>query len=301
MDWSLYRTFLEISRNGSLSAAAKTLGLTHPTVRRHLDDLERELGGRLFTRSPRGLLATDLAHRILPDVTRIEAATATITRIAHTEQDQIRGTVRLSASHVMGLEVLPSMLAHCRVRHPGLRFELTLSDAETDILRRDADVAVRMTKPRQKSLIGRRAGSIPIGFYAHQDWIGSHGHPATLQEVLATTSLIGQDRRDSMRKILGLDQAQFRQGLVLATDSDVAQIAAVRAGMGVGIVQIPLAEHDPALMRLLPDLSYPLEVWLVTHPDLKSSPTIRAVMDDLHGLLDAYCRPQRPQSMQDPS
>ncbi|VFU08455.1 LysR family transcriptional regulator [Methylocella tundrae] len=291
MDWGLYRTFLEIARSGSLSAAARTLGITHPTARRHLEELEQQLGGRLFTRSTRGLLPTGLAERILPEVTRIEASIGAIARLVTERVGSVQGTVRVSASEVMGIEVLPSMLARIRTLHPGLTFELILSDSETDILRRDADLAVRMIRPRQTSLVARRVGTIEVGFYAHRSWLAEHGVPSSREQLLAAPNLIGQDRRRTLADALEIDEARLNQSLVLATDSDVAQIAAVRAALGVGVLQVPLAMREPALVRVLPDLDHKMEVWLVTHPDLKSSALMQAAMAALYAELKSYIRP----------
>lgn len=290
MDWSLYSTFIEIARSGSLSSAARTLGITHPTVRRHLEELERQLGGRLFTRSTRGLIATELADRIMPDVTRIEATIDAITRRAAESVGNAEGRVRLSVSEVMGVEVLQPMLARIRALHPGLTFELVLSDSETDILRRDADLAVRMVRPQQNSLVARRAGAIKVGFYAHESWVAAHGTPSSMNDLLDAPNFIGQDQRSNMVGALKIDEQRFSRSLALATDSDVAQVAAIRAGLGVGIMQIPLAAREPSLIRLFPDMDHEMEVWLVTHPDLSSSALVRTAMTALHRELIAYTR-----------
>jgi DNA-binding transcriptional LysR family regulator len=290
MDWSLYRTFLEIARSGSLSAAARTLGITHPTARRHLEELEQQLGGRLFTRSTRGLILTGLAERIVPEVQRIEASIGAIARLASERAGSVHGTVRISASEVMGTEVLPSMLARIRALHPGLTFELILSDSETDILRRDADLAVRMVRPRQTSLVARRVGTIKVGFYAHRNWLAEHGAPSSFEQLLAAPNVIGQDRRRTLADALKIDQTRLHQSLVLATDSDVAQIAALRAALGVGVMQLPLAAREPTLVRVLPKLDHRMEVWLVTHPDLRSSTRVQSAMAALHAELKGYIR-----------
>lgn len=290
MDWSLYRTFLEIARSGSLSAAARTLGITHPTARRHLEELEQQLGGRLFTRSTRGLVLTGLAERMVPEVSRIEASIGAIARLASERAGSVHGAVRISASEVMGTEVLPSMLARIRALHPGLTFELILSDSETDILRRDADLAVRMVRPRQTSLVARRVGTIKVGFYAHRNWLAEHGAPSSFEQLLAAPNVIGQDRRRTLADALKIDQTRLHQSLVLATDSDVAQIAALRAALGVGVMQLPLAAREPTLVRVLPKLDHRMEVWLVTHPDLRSSTRVQSAMAALHAELKGYIR-----------
>ncbi len=185
----------------------------------------------------------------------MEAAAGAIGRLARERVGSVQGRVRLSASEVMGTQVLPAMLARLNARHPGLTFELILSDAEADILQRDADVAVRMVRPRQKTLVARRVGAIPVGFFAHESWIARHGAPSSIEQMLEGQSLIGQDRRRTLADAWGWDPSRLRQSLVLATDSDVAQIAAVRAGVGIGVMQLPLASREPALTRVLPALT----------------------------------------------
>lgn len=288
MDWSLYRTFLEVQRSGTLSGAARILGLTHPTVRRHIDELEEQLGGRLFTRSPSGLIPTELAGRILPEVTQIEASVATIGRSAAQDNCRVAGTVRLAASEMMGAWVLPPMLARVRKAWPGLTFELQISNTEADILRRDADLAIRMVRPRQGSLVAQRVGTIPVGLHAHRDWVDRHGAPASLDDLLDARCLVGPDKDLGLAGAIGIDPARLRRSLALATDSDVAQFAAIRAGLGVGAVQIPLAQQHRDLVRILPGLVHLMEVWLVVHPDSRSSAPLAAAKAALHAQLMAY-------------
>ena len=298
LDWTLCRTFLHILDGGSLSAAARHLGISHVTVRRHLEALEEALGGSLFTRSPTGLLSTDLAHRITPAAQAMAAAAASLTRTATTDRDGVGGTVRIAASEVVGSEVLPSILAGLRRAYPALRFELALSDAPEDILRRDADVAVRMMKPTQSSLIARRVGSVPLGLYAKASWIDAHGPPpADAAALLATRALIGQDRRtEHLRALAARGVYASRDHVGFASDSALAQLGAVRAGLGIGVVQVPMARREPSLIRILPEVEFALEMWLVTHPDLRNAARIRVVMEALASELRYYLQGARPSS-----
>ena len=145
--WELYRSFLGVLRNGSLSRAARATGLTQPTIGRHVVALEEALGVGLFTRSPSGLMPTAAALALLPHAAAMEAAAEALLRSASGAAEEARGTVRLTASEIMGTEVLPAMLAGFRERHPGIVVELALTDLTQDLLRRDADLAVRMSRP----------------------------------------------------------------------------------------------------------------------------------------------------------
>src|SRR5271163_506215 len=157
--WELFRSFLEVVRDGSLSAAARRLALTQPTVGRHIDALEAALGLSLFTRSPRGLTPTPAALALEPHVEAMAAAAAALGRAASGEAAADRGAVRVTASDVIGCEVLPPILAAFRARHPGVALELTLTNRTENLARRDADIAVRMVRPTQSGLVARRIGS----------------------------------------------------------------------------------------------------------------------------------------------
>lgn len=289
LDWTLCRTFLAILRAGSLSGAGRDLRLSHVTIRRQLEALEGSLGAPLFTRSQAGLQATGLADRVAPAATAMEAAAAALLRAATADEAAVAGSVRITASEVVGAEVLPAILERVQARHPGLVFELVLSNAPDDLLRRDADIAVRMTRPVQAGLVASKVGTVGLGLYAHQRWIARNGLPEGAAALTAQRVLIGQDRRTSLLPALAdLGLAASRGDLGVLADSDLAQLAAVRAGLGVGVVQHALAARDPALVRILPAFEAMLEVWTVVHPDLRGLPHIKVVLDVLRRELKTY-------------
>jgi DNA-binding transcriptional LysR family regulator len=288
-DWALWRSFLAILRHGSLSAASRALDLAQPTIRRHLDELEATLGTPLFTRSPNGLAATELALSLREAAQTMDAAAALLVRTASAGAGAIAGTVRIAASDIVGVEILPPILAALKARHPALTFELTLGNRIEDVLRHDADIAIRMTRPAQDGLLARKIGTIPLGLFARDTWIARNGTPASLQHVIAAGGLIGYDRDPSLIRAL----AQFGVPAKPAdfgfrSDSDLAQLAALRAGLGVGICQKPLAARDPQLRHVLPGLAHGLETWLVTHPNLRGVSRVRATLDGLAEGLAAY-------------
>ena len=183
--WELYRSFLAVMREGSLSAAARELGMTQPSIGRHVRQLEQALGVALFTRSPQGLAATDLAQELLPHARAMESGSAALRRAASGGRQEVRGTVRVTCSDVIGAEVLPAMLAGFRQSHPAVVIELSLSNRSEDMLRKDADIAVRMVQPVQGALVARRIGRIPLGLHAHRDYLKVHGRPARLADLAA--------------------------------------------------------------------------------------------------------------------
>lgn len=281
-DWNLYRSLLAVLRTGSLSAGARALGLTQPTIARHIETLERSVGLELFVRSQRGLSPTEAAMELKPYAEQLASTASAMLRAASGQGGAVKGRVRISASEIVGTEVLPPILTAVRERHPQLEIELVLSNSVENLLRRDADIAVRMVEPQHKSLLLRRIGTVTVGLYAHKRYLARAGKPRALAD-LSRHTLIGFDRetpeiRSMRRRVKGMDQVQF----AFRADSDIAQLMAMRAGFGIGFCLIALARRDPNLERLLASaFALKLGVWVVMHEDLKSVPRCRAVFDAL--------------------
>ena len=167
--WDHYRTLLEVLAEGSLSGAARTLGLSQPTVGRHIEALEAELGTPLFTRSTGGLAPTDAALALRPHAEAMAAAAEALVRTASGERNAVRGVIRVTAAEIVGVEVLPPMLTSFHETYPDVTIELALANRQEDLLRREADIAVRMVRPSQGALLARRVGPFPrLGLYAHR-------------------------------------------------------------------------------------------------------------------------------------
>jgi len=291
--WDLYRSFLSVLREGSLSGAARTLGLTQPTVGRHIDALELALGLSLFTRSQSGFIATEAAYALQPYAETLASASSALLRAAsglgHGDDQKIRGTVRITASEVISVEVLPPILTRLRASHPGITIELAGSNRIENLLRRDADIAVRMQRPEQDVLVARRIGDIELGFHARRDYLVRHGVPRTWEQM-AQHALIGVDSETAFTRKLhpllgGLAAADY----ALRSDSDLVHLASIRAGLGIGICQRALARRDPELVQVIPDLlTIPLDTWLAMHENLRSNPACAAVYAALADGLTAY-------------
>ena len=285
--WELYRSFLAVVREGSLSGAARALSLTQPTIGRHIDALESGLGVSLFTRSQAGLIASDGASLLVPYAEAMANAADALQRAASGEAEDDRGTVRVTASEMIGGEVLPSVLSAFREAHPRVIVELVLSNRSEDLLRREADIAVRMIRPSQSALFARKVGVIHLGFHAHPRYLKAHGTPKNLAE-LREHPLIGFDKAPSVRRLEGLDFPINRELFAFRCDSDVAQYALLRAGFGIGVCQLGLARRDK-LVHLLPGaFDFALDTWVVMHEDLKSSRRMRLMFDHLVEHLRAY-------------
>lgn len=289
--WDLYRTFHAVLRDGSLSGAARALGITQPSVARHIDALEQAVGTALFMRSPHGLSPTDAALELQPLAESLAATSAAFLRMAEGRSGEVHGAVRISASEVVGVEHLPAILARLRERHPALAIELSLSNSLDDLLQRKADIAIRMVQPGQQALVAKRIGVIPIGLHAHRRYLDRRGVPKSM-EALEHHDLIGFDTETpAIRAIAQRYPTMNRKAFALRVDSDVAQLAAIRAGFGIGICQVPIAAVDPDLVRVLADaFSVDLETWVVMHEDLRGSARCRVVFDMLAEELKRLTR-----------
>lgn len=289
--WELYRTFSEVMRTGSLSAAASRLGLSQPTASRHIQALEEALGLTLFTRSPQGLNPTTTAMDMLPHAEAMALAATALLRAASGEAEAPHGAVRVTTSEFMGSEVLPPMLADFRAHYPAIDLELVLSNRNQDLLRREADVAVRMARPTQLALIARQIGTVKIGLFAHRLYAEAHGLPRTPEE-LPQHCWIGFDADDHSFRSVGAATAHMRREMFrFRCDSDLGQVAALRAGIGIGGCQVNIARKNPDLVPVLAEaMKFELEVWLVMHENLKATRRVRLLFDHLAAALLAYVR-----------
>ncbi|SLN10872.1 LysR family transcriptional regulator [Oceanibacterium hippocampi] len=290
-DWDLYRAFHAVFRARSLSGAARLLGSTQPTVGRRIDALETAHGTTLFVRSRHGLAPTEAAQLLAPHAASMAAARAAIGRAISGAGAEEGGTVRVTASNVIGAEILPAVLAGFGADNPGIAVELALSNRNEDLGRREADIAVRMIRPTQASYVAQKLGTVSLGLFAHRDYARRHGLPKTVAD-LAGHTLIGPDD-DALLGRLFRDHApdMQRERLAFRTDSELAQHALLRAGAGIGGMQVPLAARDPALLPVLPDDFRPtMEMWLVMHGNLRLNRPVRRLYDHLAEALRGYLR-----------
>lgn len=296
-DWDLYRSLLAVIETGSLSAAARRLRLAQPTVGRHIEALEASLGGQtLFTRSPSGLNPTETALALKPHAEAMAAAAEALVRAASGGADAESGVIRLTASDIVSAEVLPPILAEFHRDHPRVALELSMTNAVADLLRRDVDIAVRMTPPTQAALVAKKIGSVRLQFYAHRSYLQARGEPRSMDDLADGHTLIGYDR--VIPSIRTLDEIAGRLGLDISrelfayrTDSDLAQLAALRAGIGICACQPAIAARDPNLVPVLTGQFYfDLEVWVAMHEDLKTNRRMRLMFDHLVEGLGDYVR-----------
>ena len=281
-NWQLVPSFLAAHEHGSLLGAARALGLSQPTVGRHVSQLESQLGTPLFERTVRGLVATPAAHRLADAARAMEAGAQSLLRGAHQSQTTLSGSVRISASQPLACALLPPLLAQMRTELPGIQIELVVSNALSDLLRREADIAVRMVRPTQGALVARRIGQVGVVACAHRDYLQRRGTPAAPIDLLAH-ALVGNDQvQDIRRGFAAMGHPVGPEQFALRTDDLMAYWAAVRAGLGIGFVASYLLQQDEEVVQVLPALAIaPLPAWLVVHREIRSSRRIRAVWDFL--------------------
>ena len=288
--WDLLGAFLAVMRTGSLSGAARALGVAQPTVRRQISALEATLGAALFTRSHAGLRATEAAQATLPYAESMAGVAAALVRSVSAPSSSEAGTVRVTCSEILAVEVLPRILADLRRAHPQLQIELSATNQNEDLLRRDADVAIRMAPPTQGALVAKRVGNIEVGLFATHEYLRAHPAPKSAPS-LRQHALVGRDRDPSFLTALASAGLRLRrQDFALRTDSDTAALAAVRAGLGIGVCQVRLAARDRALTRILPKVRFVMPTFVVTHEDLRRTRRIAVVFEHLARALGAYAK-----------
>ena len=281
-NWSLIQSFLAALEQGSLMGAARATGMTQPTLGRHIAELESQLNLVLFERTGRGLLPTQSALTLADAARQMQAGAAHFSSLATGASDTLQGHVRLSASQPVACFLLPPILARMRQTLPDVVVQLVVSNSLSNLLRRDADIALRMVRPDQASLVAKRIGKVQIQACASKAYLQRRGTPTKPEDMLKHDFIAG----DSTQEVEAGFQANGfdNQGLrfALRTDDLNAQWSAVQAGLGVGFAADYLIQTQAHVVALLPQLKLPLfPMWLTVHRELKTSAKIRAVYDFL--------------------
>ncbi|RQO80954.1 LysR family transcriptional regulator [Acidovorax sp. FJL06] len=281
-DWSLVQSFLAALDQGSLLGAARVLKASQPTIGRHIAELESQLGVVLFERTGRGLLPTATALRLAESARAMEAGAHQLARSVSGAEAGVSGTVRITASQPVACMLLPPVLARMREVLPEVQVELVASNEVTNLLRREADIALRMVRPSQASLVAKRIGVVTLCACAHRDYLRRKGTPQQPPDLLLH-ELVGNDRHeDIVQGFAAMGYPVERQHFAFRTDDLMAYWAAVRAGLGIGFVGHYMARTDPGVVPVLPMLPLPeLPIWLTVHREIRTSRKIRAVYDFL--------------------
>jgi DNA-binding transcriptional LysR family regulator len=287
-DWRLVRCFLAALQHGSLLGAARALRSSQPTMGRRLAELEAQLGVVLFERTGRGLKPTATALQLAESARAMESGALQLQRRLALAQSAATGSVRISASQPVACLLLPRVLTQMRQSLPGIQVELISSNALSNLLRREADIAVRMLRPEQSTLVAKKIGEVQMGVYGHRSYLARRGTPKTVEE-LQGHELIGNDADETIiRAARTLGHALDRQAFSLRSDDLMLQWHAVCSAYGLGFLGQYQVQGQADLLRVLPTLKIaPLPMWLAVHREIRSSQRIRAVFDYLAQELPA--------------
>ena len=289
LDWTLLRSFLAVAETGSLSAAARDTGQSQPTLGRHIRLLENQVGGALFDRHPKGLTLSALGRELRPGAEAMREGARQVALAAAGGDARMAGPVRITASVFVSVHLLPPILAEIRTRHPEIELELVASDQSENLLFHEADIALRMYRPEQLDMMTRHLGDLQLGIYAAPAYLARRGAPRGFAELL-DHDIVGYDRDD--RLIRGFRDAGLevtRDSFPVRTDDQVAYWELVCSGAGLGFGQCPVADRDPRVTRILPDVPLPtLPVWLTTHERLRHTPRIARIWDALAEGLSPF-------------
>ncbi len=282
LSWDLIRTFKSVAKTGSLSAASRELGLTQPTVGRHIDLLEDALKIPLFIRSREGMKITDQGSDLVLTADEMAISANEFERRAAGFDETVEGLVRISANEIFGVLILPRILPIFAQHHPNVEIELIVSNTASNLLQRDADVAIRMFRPRQNDLVARKIADLPLGLFAHEDYLQARFAPKRLSD-LHDHNIIGFDRETSLIEVARQLGEEFKPSdFIFRCDSILSHIEAIRSGLGIGVTHQGLARRWPGVIRVLPDLALPdLDLWIACHADVHYNKRIRLVMDFL--------------------
>lgn len=280
-NWDDYRLFLAIAQAGTLSGAARLLGVTHSTVFRRLGGFEDRLGVRLFERLPSGYVLTDAGEAMQQATARIDDEIAAIRRQVTGQDQRPSGTIRITTIDLLAVGVLPRHVAAFRAEWPGIEIEVVVADTVLDLTRREADVALRIGNPAQETLVGRRVGQLAFAVY------GAAAPQARELDDPATADWIGYGSAHGPLS-RNLERWWPRARQVYRTNSITAAYAGAKAGIGLAALPCVIADCDPELIRAasLPE-DFGLDLWLLTHEDLRQTARIRIFLDFMAAALAA--------------
>jgi DNA-binding transcriptional LysR family regulator len=281
-DWNHMRAFLATAEEGSLSAAARRLGLTQPTLGRQVSALEEELNLMLFERVGRNLQLTTAGTELLHHVQAMQRAADQVSLVATGQSQTIEGLVRITASEVFSAYLLPPILEDLRTRAPQLEIEIVASNDLRDLMRREADIAIRHVRPDQPDLIARLVNEADAYFYAATRYLDRKGRPNSVED-LADHEFLNfgtPERMVGFYKPLGfpVTEKHFRMG----SENGVVAWELLRQGFGIAAMMAEVGRVTPGVEQILPQMD-PIKVpiWLTTHRELHTSPKIRLVFDVL--------------------
>ena len=279
-DWNQVRAFLATAEEGTFSAAARVLKTTQPTIGRQISELEHKLGVTLLERSVKGPKLTDAGEKLLLHVRAMSDAATMVSMAAMGQSSEVSGVVKITASDMLAIGLLPKILVELREKAPGIRPEIQSSNDIKNLLQREADIAVRNVRPEQPELIARHIGDTKTYLYASRDYLDRAGRPKTPREI-ADHPFVGiPDGANVVATLNAMGVPLTEQNFAVTSDTGVVIAGCVKAGFGLSLLPAAFCDPDPDLERVLPDLPTPrFPIWLVTHRELQTSKRIRIVFD----------------------
>ncbi len=288
-DWNQIRAFLATAEEGSLSAAARALGSTQPTVGRQVAGLEEDLGVTLFERAGRSLVMTGAAQDLLEHVKAMGDAASRVSMVASGQSDDVAGHVAITANDLMAAAFLPGVLRRLRDEAPGIIIDIVASNRLENLTRRDADIAIRHVRPEQPDLIARRLPDATAGYFAATRYLEENGRPQTVADLEGHSFVGPRDTTQMLAFLSGHGVAVTPDRFRANSDSAVVMWEMMRAGLGVLVGPVEFAPPTEGIERILPDappITFP--VWLATHRELRTSRRIRIVFDVLADALSQH-------------
>ena len=284
-DWNQTRAFLATVEEGSLSAAARVLGLTQPTLSRQVACLEEELGVILFERNRRNMTLTQSGLELVEYAREMGESAMRISLAAAGQSQAIEGDVSITAPDLFSTYSLPKIVEKIRTKAPGINIEIISSNAVHDLTKREADIAIRHERPEQPELIVKLAGNTTAHFYASKDYLAQLEQPITM-DVINKAEFIGHDSVEWFLPIMNSFGLQLTaENFKVMTSSGVTLLELVKQGLGVSLIYRHVADLYPDLQQVLPECSIPVPIWLITHKELKTNLRIRMVYDILAEAL----------------
>jgi DNA-binding transcriptional LysR family regulator len=281
-DWNDLRYFLACARAGSLAAAGRSLKVDQTTVGRRLGALEEALGARLFDRTPEGFTLTATGQRLLETAQTIEQATIDLERRATGADARLEGVVRVATSETLSATFLATELVALHAAHPGIEMQLVTGTTSLNLLKREADIALRAGQgPTQQSLVVRRLGAIAWGIFGTAEYLACHPPIGPGARFDGHDLVMLDDELAQLPPTRWLTERAAGARIPLRTNSILTAAAAARGGWGLAALPSFFRGGSPELVLVYPELITPIDVWLVVHPDLQHTGRVRAVLDHL--------------------
>jgi len=278
-DWNWIRVFLAVCERGSLSAAARELGMSQPTLSRHIQQMEHKTGLNLFKRTTQGLTPTIAAQNLLAPCQQMQQLAHGLEREISGQNQTLQGNIRISANELVGMYLLPAAITQFQNMHPQVSLELLIDNEVSNLNKREADLALRMFRPTQADLVVKRLPNLPLAMFGEENYLNKYGTPESVQDLL-DHKLIGFDEVSSYVDLAqARDWPLKRDSFVVRTDNLLTQIALLKSGAGLVVTHKALGDALPNIRQVLPKIDIPeLEFWLVCHSDVHYNRAIREFM-----------------------